>query len=131
MMIKWNVCNSAFVIMLLEKLMRFLFFITRKISDHSELKWKPKNDQLDRIILSAYKLIEKQSVVYLNKFKYPQQYFADMLWYRRCFNFNSSKMRIWTVWRLVQQPKVIHKTSYPFIIDCEYHKYLLIKSAPV
>ena len=49
------------------------------MSDNSELKWQPTKDQLDNLILPAYKEMAKQSVAYVNKFGCPPEYVADML----------------------------------------------------
>ena len=49
------------------------------MSDNSELKWQPTKDQLDNLILPAYKEMAKQSVTYVNKFGCPPEYVADML----------------------------------------------------
>ena len=49
------------------------------MSDNSVLKWQPTKDQLDNMILPAYRDMAKQSVAYVNKFGCPPEYVADML----------------------------------------------------
>ena len=63
------------------------------MSDFCELKWQPTKEQLDSMILPAYTEMAKQSVAYVNKFGCPPEYVANMLRYRRCFNFSSSAIR--------------------------------------
>ena len=64
------------------------------MSDNCELKWQPTQEQLDSMILPAYTEMAKQSVAYVNKFRCPPEYVADIVEiYRRCFNFSSSEIR--------------------------------------
>tara|TARA_B100000674_G_C37198096_1_gene627070 strand:+ start:133 stop:351 length:219 start_codon:yes stop_codon:yes gene_type:complete len=44
-----------------------------------ELKWSPTQEQIDNMILPAYTEMAKISVSYINKFKCPPEYVADML----------------------------------------------------
>ena len=49
------------------------------MSDNCELRLQPTKDQLDNMILPAYKDMAKQSVAYFNEFGCPPEYVADML----------------------------------------------------
>ena len=47
--------------------------------DACEAKWEPTREQIDNLILPAYTEMAKKSVHYINQFKCPPEYVADML----------------------------------------------------
>jgi len=49
------------------------------MSDRCEFKWQPTQEQLDSMILPAYREIAKQSVAYVNKLGFSPEYVAYML----------------------------------------------------
>ena len=49
------------------------------MSDLNKSNWTPTKDQIDNIILPAYTEMANLSVSYINKFKCPPEYVADML----------------------------------------------------
>ena len=49
------------------------------MADSCEARWKPTQNQIDDLILSAYTEIAKKSVENLANFQFPREYVADML----------------------------------------------------
>ena len=50
-----------------------------EMTDSCEAKWKPTQNQIDDLILPAYREVAKKSVEYIAKFQCPPRYVADML----------------------------------------------------
>tara|TARA_Y100000589_G_scaffold269558_1_gene261595 strand:- start:71 stop:283 length:213 start_codon:yes stop_codon:yes gene_type:complete len=49
------------------------------MADTNKEKWEPTQEQIDNLILPAYSEMAKKSVQYINEFKCPPEYVADML----------------------------------------------------